>query len=202
MGADTEPLFDLPSVARKTVTAAFDGGAISSDGGIGLLAAAGKTLGLIDRLACALTDARTADRVRHTVRDVLHTRVFAIAMGYDDGNDLGRLRHDPAFKLASSRLPETGDDPCPQPTVSRFENMPELADLVRVARALITQFCESFERAPKAIVLDIDDAVDEVHGAQQLSCFNAHEDAYCFKLIHIYDAATGRPVFRFRSLSG
>ena len=195
MGNDTELLFDLPSVARKKVTAAFDGGLISSDGGIGLLAAADKTLGLIDRLACALTDARAADRVRHTVRDILHARVFAIAMGYEDGNDLGRLRHDPAFKLACSRLPETGHDLCSQPTISRFENMPKVADLIRVARALITQFCESFERAPKAIVLDIDDTVDEVHGGQQLSFFNAHEDAYCFKPIHIYDAATGRPVF-------
>jgi hypothetical protein len=100
MGNDTEFLFDLPSVARKKVTAAFDGGLISMNGGIGLLAAADKTLGLIDRLARALTDARAADRARHTVRDILHARVFAIAMGYEDGNDLGRLRHDPAFKLA------------------------------------------------------------------------------------------------------
>jgi hypothetical protein len=32
--------------------------------------------------------------------------------------------------------------------------MPKLADPIRVARALITQFCESVERTPKAIILD------------------------------------------------
>ena len=44
------------------------------------------------------------------------------------------------------------------------------------------------------MTLDIDDTVDEVHGNQQLSLFNAHDDAYCFKPIHVYDTATGRPV--------
>jgi hypothetical protein len=44
------------------------------------------------------------------------------------------------------------------------------------------------------VTLDIDDTVDEVHGHQQLSFFNAHADAYCFKPIHVYDVATSRPV--------
>ena len=45
-----------------------------------------------------------------------------------------------------------------------------------------------------AIVLDIDDTVDVVHGHQQLSLFNAHYDERCFLPIHVYDTATGRPV--------
>lgn len=192
---DRELPFDLPSVSRKKVSAAFDGGLISSDGGVSLLAAADKTLCLVDRLAIALTDTRDADRILHTFSDILRARIFAIAIGYEDGNDLDRLRNDPAFKLACGRLPQTGIDLCSQPTISRFENTPKVKDLIRVARALITQFCASFKRAPKSMILDIDDTVDEVHGEQQLSFFNAHEDAYSFKPIHIYDAATGRPVF-------
>ena len=42
--------------------------------------------------------------------------------------------------------------------------------------------------------LDIDDTLDVVHGHQQLSLFNAHYDERCFLPIHVYDAATGRPV--------
>ncbi len=41
MDEDTDLLFDLPSVSRKKVSAAFDGGRITSDGGVALLALAG-----------------------------------------------------------------------------------------------------------------------------------------------------------------
>jgi len=43
---------------------------------------------------------------------------------------------------------------------------------------MVDLFCDSFAKPPAAITLDIDDTVDEVHGGQQLSLFNAHYDAY------------------------
>jgi DDE family transposase len=46
-----------------------------------------------------------------------------IAAGYPDGNDCDALRFDPAFKMAVGRLPESGEDLCSQPTISRFENL-------------------------------------------------------------------------------
>ena len=42
--------FDLPSVQRKKVSAAFDGGLISSDGGLVLLREAERRLGLAETL--------------------------------------------------------------------------------------------------------------------------------------------------------
>jgi hypothetical protein len=54
--------------------------------------------------------------------------------------------------------------------------------------------CGSYAHEPKAVTLDIDDTLDVVHGAQQLSLFHAHHDERCFLPIHIYDTATGRPV--------
>jgi hypothetical protein len=59
---------------------------------------------------------------------------------------------------------------------------------------LIDLFCASFKRVPERIVLDIDDTDDTVHGGQQLALFNAHYDDYCFQPIHIFEAATGKPV--------
>jgi Transposase DDE domain group 1 len=47
-------------------------------------------------------------------------RIFAIACGYEDGDDLDRLRGDLVFKLAYGRLPDTGADLCSQPTVSSW----------------------------------------------------------------------------------
>jgi len=101
---------------------------------------------------------------------------------------------DPAFKLACGRLPDSGDDLCSQPTMSRLENLPSRSDIRALIGVMVDVYCLSYRAAPKAVTLDIDDTVDVVHGAQQLSFFNAYEDEYCFKPIHVYDAATSRPV--------
>jgi hypothetical protein len=194
MKQDTQLSFDLPSVGAKKVSAAFDGGRLTSDGGVALLARADTRMNLVARLAALVPDRRDPARVTHDVASIIRARVFAIACGYEDGDDLDHLRADPAFKLACGRLPDTGMNLCSQPTVSRFENAPDLKTIVRLTRALVDIYCTSFAAPPAAVTLDIDDTVDAVHGAQQLSLFNAYEDAYCFKPIHVYDAATGRPV--------
>jgi hypothetical protein len=186
--------FCFPAVGRKKIAAAFDGGRITSDGGVMLLAAAERRLGLADRLAAAIRDPRDPARVRHAMADILRARIFAIACGYEDANDLDRLRSDPAFKLACGRLPDSGPDLCSQPTCSRLENLPDLRTVIRLGRALVELWLSSYPAPPKSVTLDIDDTLDVVHGHQQLSLFNAHHDERCFLPIHIYDAATGRPV--------
>jgi hypothetical protein len=191
---DTLLLFSLPTLCRKKVTAAFDGGLISSDGGVLLLAAADKKLGLIDSLAAIMPDHRDPDLITHTMADILRARVFAIACGYPDADDLDDLRRDPAFKLACGRLPESGDHLASQPTMSRWENAPDPRTLIRMTRAMVDLWCKSYPRAPKAVTLDIDDTADTVHGHQQLSLFNAHYGERCFLPIHIYDADTGHCV--------
>ncbi len=125
---------------------------------------------------------------------MIRARLFAIACGYEDCDDLDVLRFDPAFKLACGRLAETGDDLMSQPTLSRLENAPSWRELGRMGLSLIDLFRASFKRVPERIVLDIDDTDDTVHGGQQLALFNAHYDDYCFQPIHIFEAATGKPV--------
>jgi hypothetical protein len=186
--------FSLPSVDRKKVTAAFDGGKISSDGGVALLAQAERRLGLADKLAAAIDDPRDPDLITHSIQDMLRARMFAIACGYEDANDLATLRSDPAFKLACGRLPDSGDDLCSQPTMSRLENLPSRSEIRALMGVMADVYCSSYLTPPTAVTLDIDDTVDVVYGAQQLSFFNAYEDEYCFKPIHVYDAATSRPV--------
>jgi hypothetical protein len=84
-----------------------------------------------------IPDGRDASRVIHRLADILRARIFAIACGYEDGDDLDLLRSDPAFKLACGRLPDTGDDLCSQPTVSRWENAPSLRDLIRLMGVMV-----------------------------------------------------------------
>src|SRR5579863_10612708 len=172
--------FAFPAVQRKKITAAFDGGRISSDGGVMLLAQADRRLGLADRLAGVIPDGRDPDRVTHLLPDILRARIFAIACGYEDADDLDRLRTDPAFKLACGRLPDTGADLCSQPTISRWENAPTLREIIRLTYALVDIWCRSYQKPPRSVVLDIDDTVDVVHGHQQLAQWNAHYDERCF----------------------
>ena len=191
---DTLLPFSLPSICQKKVTAAFDGGQISSDGGVLLLAGADKRLGLIDTLAAIIPDHRDPALITHTMSDILRARIFAIACGYPDADDLDDLRKDPAFKLACGRLPESGDDLASQPTMSRWENAPDLRTLIRLSRGMVDLWCKSYRRPPKAITLDIDDTPDIVHGHQQLSLFNAYYDERCFMPVHVYDTDSGHCV--------
>ena len=115
MPDDTPLGVPYPAVARKRVTAAFDGGRLSSDSGVMLLSLAERRRGIAKTLVALIADRRDPAHVTRTMEDVLQARIFAIACGYPDGNDLNWLRFDPAFKLACGRLPETGADLCPRP---------------------------------------------------------------------------------------
>lgn len=194
MTDDTLLPFALPAVSRKKVTCAFDGGRITSDGGVVLLAEAERRLGLADKLAAVIADDRDPSRVIHWLPDILRARILAIACGWEDADDLDTLRSDPAFKLACGRLPDSGRDLCSQPTVSRWENAPDLREILRLMAVMVDLWCASYPVPPAAVTLDIDDTCDVVHGHQQLSLFNAHYDERCFLPIHIYDTATARPV--------
>ena len=80
-------------------------------------------------------------------------------------------------------------DLCSQSTISRLENLPDARALLRMGRAMIDLYCESFTQVPKRITLDIDDMFDAVHGGQQLRLFNAHYDEYGFQPIVVFDGA-------------
>ena len=112
-----------PAIAGKVVRVAFDGGRLTSDAGVLPLADIERRLGMAERLARCLTDPRSPERVRHTLADMIRFRVLLIAAGYPDANDCDALRHDPAFKMALGRAPESGADLCSQPTMCRLETL-------------------------------------------------------------------------------
>lgn len=186
--------FSFPSVRRKKVTAAFDGGRLTSDGGVLLLAQAERTLGICAQLASCIADPRDPTRVIHQLDDILRARILAICCGYEDADDLDMLRDDPGFRLALGKLPGSGPGLASQPTVSRWENAPSTRELARMMATMIGIYCASYPTPPAAVTLDIDDTCDVVHGYQQLSFWNGHHGERCFLPIHVYDTATGRPV--------
>jgi hypothetical protein len=181
-------------VRGKKVTAAFDGGRVTSDSGVLMLAQAERMMGICGRLAACVADPRDPTRVVHRLEDILRARMFAIACGYEDADDLDALRDDPGFRLALGKLPGSGAGLASQPTMSRWENVPTTRELARMLAAMIDISSAGYPAAPPAMTLDIDDTCDVVHGYQQLSFWNGHHDERCFLPIHVYDTATGRPV--------
>jgi len=188
----TPPLPGLSPVGGKPIVARFDGGRLSSDGGLLALREVERRLDVAGRLAACLADPRDPGRTLHGLDAIIRFRMLMIAAGYEDGNDADGLRHDPVFKLALDRLPDDGAL-CSQPTISRLENLPDLRSLLRLGRAMVALYCDSFRQVPRRITLDIDDTFDATHGAQQLRLFNAHYDDYGFQPIVAFDGE-GRPV--------
>ena len=194
MDDDSLHPFSLPAVCRKKVSLAFDGGLLSSNGGVLVLRDVERHLGLAARLARCLTDRRDPARTDYKLIDMLRLRMFLINAGYQDADGCDSLRADPVFKMAVGRLPESGNALCSQPTMSRLENAPSKVEIARMMGAMIDLFGASWARPPAAITLDIDDTLDRVRGHQQLSLFNAHYDERRFLPIHIYEAGSGKPV--------
>src|SRR5882762_9418161 len=118
MTDDTMLPFSFPAVHAKKVTAAFDGGRLTSNGGVMLLAMAERRLGLADNLARVFPDRRDPTRVVHSLVDMFRARMFAICCGYEDADDLDHLRSDPAFPQQSvqpaTRHPSTWAQQAPR----------------------------------------------------------------------------------------
>ena len=182
----------VDTVDEKPVLLAFDGGQITSDAGMLLVAQVDKQLGLSEALAAVLRDERDPDRICHSKQALLRQRVYQIAAGYEDQDDSDALRTDPVFKMLMGQAPETGSPLASQPTMSRFENSINWGMLWRMAEVFLDQFVASYTRAPEVIVLDFDDTADPVHGEQEQACYNSHVGNHCFLPLHVYEGLSGR----------
>src|SRR5712691_11748532 len=94
--------------------AAFDGGRLTSDGGLPWLAEAEAALGVCAALAEQVRDWRRGP-VQHSLAALVRQRVFPITCGYEDQNDADTLRTDPLLKLVCGRLPDRDADLARQP---------------------------------------------------------------------------------------
>ena len=173
----------FPDLFRKTLVVRFDQQHASSDGGAIVLKAADHRLGVIDGLAACLEDRRDPGKVVHSLRELLAQRIFGIACGYPDANDVARLADDPIHKLLLDRDPISGEALASQPTLSRFENGVRRGALYRMGEVLFEQMlARHARRLPKMrhITVDLHVTDDATHGAQQLSFFNGHYGHWCY----------------------
>ncbi len=75
------PLPGLSSASGKSVVVKFDGGLLSSDGGVLALREIEQRLGVADRLAGCLVDPRAPEQITHSLADIIRFRLLIIAAG-------------------------------------------------------------------------------------------------------------------------
>ncbi len=72
--------FSFPSIKKRTLVADFQGGSITSDGGLALLRQVDRKFNLIERLASCLEDNRDPRKIKHTQEELLRQRILQIAL--------------------------------------------------------------------------------------------------------------------------
>lgn len=178
----TESQLPFAKMGRREIDVGFDGGDVSSDGGLLLLRQVERRLGLLKAVAEELPDPRSPLLVKHKTEQMLRQRVFGLCQGYEDLNDHDTLRND----LAVQTVLERDTAGASSPTLCRFENRADRATAVVASRILVDQFIASFDAAPTELIFDFDATDDLVHGNQDGRHFSAYYNNYCFLPLYVF----------------
>jgi hypothetical protein len=173
---------DFGRLGRRVVEGRFDGGSMTSDGGVMLLGQADRKLGLLDAAARCIPDPRNPLLVKHAVRDMLRQRVYGLALGWEDLIDHGSLREDVAMQTAIGVEREVAS----APTLCRLENWADKRTAWRLHQVLVDQFIASFKQAPQELVLDFDATDNPLHGQQEGRFFHGYYDCYCYLPLYVF----------------
>jgi hypothetical protein len=185
--------YRFPTPTGLPLEAAFDGGRLTSDGGLPWLAQAEARLAICAAFADAIPDWRRGP-VQHSLRTLVAQRVFQIACGYADQNDADTLRTDPLLKLVLGRLPESGAELASQPTLSRLENAADRHTVEALAEALVALYIRERGRQgpPRHILLDLDGTDDPAHGAQEGVAYHGYYQQHMYHPLLVFDGDTGQ----------
>ncbi|MBV8359225.1 MAG: IS1380 family transposase [Deltaproteobacteria bacterium] len=198
---------EFQGFGRRQVVASFDGGRISSDGGLLLLREVAQRTGLLERFARCFSDYRNPRRIEHQVAELVAQRVLALAQGYEDLNDHDALRDDPLLALAAGKPDLTGAQRGRgrdrghalagkstlnrlERTAARLEPSERYKKIVYDAAAIEALFTNDFIRAhphaPEELILDLDATDDPLHGQQAGRFFHGYYGCYCYLPLYIF----------------
>jgi hypothetical protein len=175
-------VIDFGRLGRREVQGCFDGGSMTSDGGVMLLSATDRKIGLTAAASRCIADPRNPLLITHAVRDMLRQRVYGLALGWEDLNDHRALRCDVAMQTAVGVEREVAS----APTLCRLEKWADRATAVRLSELLVEQFVASFKTPPKELVLDFDATDNPLHGQQEERFFHGYYDCYCYLPLYVF----------------
>jgi len=178
--------------ANKAVSIDFSAEEISSDGAIILLEKLEREHKLISYFSKFIPDTRDPLRITHSIEKILKQRVFSMAQGYEDTNDVFHLKNDPLFQdVLEGELAS-------QPTLSRFENSLDKHSIFALCQAWVERYVDSLKDR-KRITIDVDATDDPTYGNQQLSMYNGYYGQFMYNELFFHDGDTGQiivPVLR------
>lgn len=193
---------NLGRLKGKEIIANFEGGIITSDAGIVLMAELDKKLRITARFAEGFQDYRNPSYVDYPVHQLLAQRVYGIILGYEDVNDHDKLRYDPALAIALENLnfiDSASASLAGKSTINRLEYCPEtILDHATsryhkiepltpaIETAFVEIFLQSYQTPPKSITLDLDVTDDPVYGNQEGAFFNKYYNGVCYAPLYIF----------------
>jgi len=107
MGEAQGTLFE-PEFNRSIKVQTFSQKLTSLAGAV-LLREADHQLGLVESLTEQLHDPRHPAKIRYTATELLRERLYAMSLGSEHQDDLDRLAHDPAMRMATWNRPGEAD---------------------------------------------------------------------------------------------
>ena len=186
--------FGFQGCQGRKVTAAFDGGSMTSNGGALLLRAADRSIGLVDRVTACFTDQATelgpyaggaADHGHCPTRGSQRPRSCGTTRCWRcfPGSEGCRIGQEPLNRL--EHAPPAG-------APGRYHRIEHDADALQAV--LLESFIDAWKgRRPSRLVLDIDSTDDEVHGRQEGGFYHGYYNHYCF--LPLYITCGRRPLF-------
>ena len=173
--------------SNRNIRVSFDGGNLSSDGGLLLLKEFYHKLD-VDSLARKLfrTTGPATFRI-HKDHENLLQMLAQITSAYFQDDHADSLRNDPVITAVVGK-PSLAS----QPTLSRFHNRMDEASLDRLEemQRILWKRIYSLEE-PKHIVLDLDPTLFAAYGKQEGAAFNFHYQAEGYHPILCFDGMTG-----------
>lgn len=180
------------SNSALALEAAFDGGRITSDGGLVWLAKIDEQLGLCEAISEHVPEWRNR-KGRHSLVSLIRQRILQIACGYYDQNDSDTLREDPLLKMVCGSLPESGANLASQPTISRLENAATRRCCHQIAKVLLEIYLTQRENngTPERVLLDFDSTDDPTYGEQEGSYYHGYYGQHMYHPLLVFDGHSG-----------
>ena len=171
-------------VKSRKISLDFNGGNISSDGGLLLFSQLDRMINLTSDVSKSLKpfDKRQKGKVKHRIIEMIRQRVYGILCGNEDLNDHNSLRNDELLQTVTGKDKELATSS----TLSRFENAAVRESCVGISKVIIESFVKSFTTPPKELILDFDATDDETHGNQEGKFFHGYYDHYCFLPLYVF----------------
>ena len=173
--------------SNRKIRIDFDGGELSSDGGLLLLKEFYHRLGLEPLLRkCFHTTAPAHFRV-HKDHENLLQMICQITAAYFQDDHADALRFEPALTAAVGK-----DALASQPTLSRFHNRLDESTLIQLEEIQRTLRDRIYSvRRPEHVLFDLDTTLFAAYGEQEGKAFNYHYQADGYHPLLCFDGMTG-----------